>query len=160
MFVSGKITCFCSVGYMSQSHRLQGYEVCPGCDSPVVAEISVKTGGRCIDCYLENLGKLKVLEVQHLGRRQSAPVVITKRHKRKVKDKRAEKAKLRALKRMRAIVPALYDVLLAEERVKEGLEPFTVHAMSGNDVLDAQETLAFAEVYDALVEQGVPFDDA
>jgi hypothetical protein len=67
-----------------------------------------------------------------------------------------EHARLRALKRLRAVFPDLYDVFYAEERARVGLEPWTIDMAVGPTAdTGCNETLDFARVYHALDQHGV-----
>jgi hypothetical protein len=151
-----------------ESHNIDrisvfGYELCSVCQTPVVMEVSARTGGRCTKCWASTtVDRTKVLEVVGLGRRARVTVGASTAKKDKPPantKKLAERCKHKALRRLRALFPDLYDVLLAEERAKHGLEPWPIErAAVTTDGLDAEATLAFAEVYHALSERGVDVD--
>lgn len=54
------------------------------------------------------------------------------------------------MRRLRQLFPELYDTLVAEERARRGLEPWPTAT-----ALQAHQPDDFAEVYDALVSEGI-----
>jgi len=60
------------------------------------------------------------------------------------------------MKRLKLMFPEIYDILLAEERAKEGLVGWTVeHAVDQAAHEPSEATLDFVNVYAALSQQGV-----
>ena len=68
--------------------------------------------------------------------------------------KAQDKAKRAAMRRLRAFCPELYDLLLADERMKRGLDPYPVEtAVLPGSGLDGWETMDAAAFYHALARQ-------
>lgn len=153
-------------GHSPDDSQVVGYGVCrnPHCTAGwIIREILERTDGLCIDCWRDQYANvLAEIEVRSRGRSLRMPA--RPRSRRGTKGDRstavlADKAKRRARKRLAMIFPDLYDVLLAEERARVGLEPFPVEVVLHDDVdMDAHETLEFAAVYHALIEHGVDLD--
>lgn len=77
----------------------------------------------------------------------------------KERQKASEKARLRAMQRLRAVFPDLYDIFLAEERARAGLEPWPLEkAIKPSEDQDGSKTLDFARVYHHLQQAGVNVD--
>ena len=146
---------------------LEGYRSCRNqeCVNLVLTPITHRTGGLCVDCYRSHLGaQVAELEVINRGER----ITLTLNHnRRKRTDSRGnlhtkrltERARLKALKRLRAVFPDLYDVFYAEERARLGLEAWTLESsLPAPAEIDAQQTLDFARVYSQLTEHGVDVD--
>jgi len=115
----------------------------------------------CQDAFLETRGQRSAtLELVGRGMRINIPV-RNRRHRPKkpltadqrARKKEAERAKEAARKRLAAMFPDLYDVLVAEERGLRGLEPWsTERAVRGRD---ATVELGFAEMLAELDDRGV-----
>lgn len=142
---------------------LEGYRACRNqwCGELVLIEVARRSGGLCGNCFRTHLGE-QVGAVEAVSRGERMRVRLNKHSAgRNVKGDRdtkrkTEHAKLRALKRLRAVFPDMYDIFHAEERARVGLEPWTLEAAltSGPDP-DGEQTLAFARVYHQLSEHGV-----
>lgn len=60
------------------------------------------------------------------------------------------------MRRLRAIFPDLYDILLAEERAAAGLDPWPLGtALATGPDPDGSQTERFAILYHALQDRGV-----
>lgn len=142
-----------------------GYRSCRNehCGDLVLLEITRRTGGLCVECFRGDLGSsLAEIEVRNQGRKLSMQMPKGKRAAEKGNrwtHMAATKARRRADDRLRALFRDLYDVLLAEERARLGLEAFPleriVHEPSDGD---PSESIDFARVYHALDEHGVDVD--
>lgn len=145
----------------SACHEIEGYVTCrnPGCGTIIVKQVAQRTFGFCDLCAKGLIGKpARVAEVINAGRRAYLPLKTHKAERCKYPDreKKAEKARLRAMKRLKVMFPEIYDILLAEERSKEGLNPWTVErAIDRSERAASEATLDFANVYAALSQQGV-----
>lgn len=116
----------------------------------------------CQEAFLETQGhRSATLELVGRGLRVRVPIRNRNRKHRKKdltpeqvrRKKQAEKAKAAARRRLAAMFPDLYDVLLAEERGDRGLEPWTTDmAVRGRD---ATVELGFAEALAELDQRGV-----
>ncbi len=72
------------------------------------------------------------------------------------KSKDAEKARRNARARLAAMFPDLYDIVLAEERSRLGLKPWTVDlAIRAKEDPDGELALGFAEMTAALQREGI-----
>jgi hypothetical protein len=140
-------------------HEVVGYDTCTLCPNLVLKEVARHTGGICSECFAGGAGPdMRHIEVVGRGYKIRVPPRKTRRttHARDVNHHAVEKAKGRALKRLKAIFPDLYDTLLAEERARAGLNPWPTYAAvrhSGDP--DCSKTIEFAEVYHAL-DRGEP----
>jgi hypothetical protein len=148
-----------------------GYRICAanGCDRLVLEHVAARSGGFCVECCSAGVAEAsKTVLVALEGGRY--PVLGTKpaqssrnrrKHlKRKADPRRIEarkaqdKAKRAAMRRLRAFCPELYDLLLADERTKRGLDPFPVETavLPGRGV-DGWETMNATAFYHALARQ-------
>ena len=133
------------------------------CGELVLKEITERTGGLCTGCFRTHLGEqLTEVEVRARGQRVKARMTGNRRAKNKGNPKTAklaEKARMKALKRLRAVFPDLYDVFVAEERARLGLDPWSIDAVvRENGGPSADETISFARTYHALDSHGVDID--
>lgn len=147
---------------------LEGYRACRNqwCEEIVVIEVAQRTTGLCGECFRSHLGE-QMAAVEAVSRGERMRVNLGKqsrsaRHRSKGDldtKRKTEHARLRALKRLRAVFPDMYDIFHAEERARVGLEPWTLEAAlkSGPDP-DGEQTLAFARVYHHLDQHGVDVD--
>lgn len=145
---------------------LEGYRACRNqwCGELVIVEVARRTTGLCGDCFRSHLGE-QMAAVEAISRGERMRIKVGKRAtanraKGDLDTKRkTEHAKKRALKRLRAVFPDMYDIFYAEERARVGLEPWTLEAAlkSGPDP-DGEQTMAFARVYHHLTEHGVDVD--
>lgn len=147
---------------------LEGYRSCRNqwCGSIVLVEVAERTTGLCTACWRTHLGEqAAAVEVVNRGQRTA---VVTKRQRRggprtgkgdRDTHRKADKAKVRAMRRLKGVFPDLYDVFYAEERARVGLDPWTVDSVVNQPAeMGAEQTLAFAAVYSALTEHGVDVD--
>jgi hypothetical protein len=145
---------------------LEGYRTCRNewCGALVLTEITYRTAGLCGDCFRSRLGKaITEVEIMNRGQRTSLRTRTkpwpSKNKGNRDTAKRAERAKLRAMKRLRAVFPDLYDVFYAEERARAGLDPWPVDmAVRQGPDPDAEATMEFTRVYHALHDHGVDVD--
>jgi hypothetical protein len=134
-------------------HEIVGYANCVLCPEIVLRETARHTGGLCEKCWAGGHGPdIRHIEVVGRGYKIRVPPRKTKRPvTRDPNHHAAEKAKGRALKRLKAIFPDLYDTLVAEERSRAGLRPWpTYTAVRHHGDPDCSKTIEFAEVYHAL----------
>ena len=143
-----------------------GYRSCRNehCSELVLLEITQRTGGLCTDCFRGDLGRnLAEIEVRNQGRNLTMQMPRGRRAAEKGNrwtHMAGTKARARADKRLRALFRDLYDVLLAEERGRLGLDPFPLETVLAEPPeADASETIAFARVYAALDQHGVDLDE-
>lgn len=144
-----------------------GYGVCAICDAPVLTEILFKTGGLCAPHFRERSadildaamvvmdGREKIVlksrsKRSPAVRAQRARARQRQRQKPEEKDRRRVVAGCqdRATRRLRRLVPELYEVLLADERARAGLAAYTIDmALTPGDGMSA---LSWVEKYCAL----------
>jgi hypothetical protein len=146
---------------------LAGYRSCRNqwCESLILLEVAERTRGLCVPCWRTHLGA-QVAHVEVVSRGERLKVSVNKRRRGPRTGKgdrdthrKADKAKVRAMRRLRAVFPDLYDVFYAEERARVGLDPWTVDSVINEPPeMRAEQTLAFAEVYARLHEHGVDVD--
>lgn len=144
---------------MSQNPVVEGYTLCPRPhDSPkwVRDEVAHCTGGICLECFeAEGAERIRRIELVIRGRRLSVPAGDGKPKRKRYRPHRNArkalnaKARERARRRLSELHPALYTVLLAEERAKLELPalPPQVAVFGGNpnpeiDALEREVGLA------------------
>lgn len=135
-----------------------GHTLCVTCEAQWVSrEIARWTNGNCDGCFIA-LGcqRRSRVEVLSRGNRLSIPKAPgrTRAHRpnrtTKIKSKQAEKAKERARATLARLFPELYFELVADERSRAGLPPWTVPmALRAGGPEFAERTLAFAEQLEA-----------
>lgn len=128
---------------------------CP--DQWVTHEYARHHRGQCAKCFVDSGRELRRgLEVVARGATVRMPAKRHTKSKVKVKNKANEKAKHLARKRLAAIFPDLYQILLAEERAALGLEPYPGDwdVRRGLDP-SGEQTTAFAALYHHLEQNGV-----
>jgi len=143
-----------------------GYESCKNtwCSEIVLKEVAKRTKGFCSGCW-QNVFNSEIAEIEIRARSERIKMPVkskTKPNRKKgnrERQKAVEKARLRAMKRLRAVFPDLYDIFLAEERARAGLEPWPLEmTLKPVQDEDGSETVDFAEVYHHLQQAGVEFD--
>lgn len=122
-----------------------GYQMCP-CGRPVLDEVAYKTGGLCGDCFrirandaiaahmVVIAGREKLvlrplatkrtpaeLRQRKRAKKRNGKTAGEKRHQTKVNQ-----AKAAATRRLRNLFPEMWEILLADERSKAGLDAFTI----------------------------------
>lgn len=138
-------------------HADEGIEVvsyaqCTRCGGWVLEIVAAHTRGLCEDCVVEYGPDFSPIEVANLGRVTVYPTKKPNRIKgSKATARQAERARRHALRRLKNVFYDIYNIILAEERVKEGLPAWTVQraARIGPDP-GGYETIDFANVYAAL----------
>lgn len=150
---------------MEPIHDVVGYALCVGCGDDLVLDIVARrTGGLCTTCFDRRGGALRHIEIEARGARipiRLGPPARTRirsraSHDSKTREKIVDKCRDRARKRLQAIFPDLYDILLADERAQAGLDPWplAMAVRSGPDP-DGSQTEAFARIYHLLEDRGV-----
>ena len=141
-----------------------GYRTCDNehCGTLILEQIAARTGGFCLDCFSGRLGDTFAgVEVQIRSQRMKIPPTRKPRTStgkgNRWTHKQGEKARTRARRRLCLMFPELYELLLAEERARAGLEPFPADRLT-ESAGDASGTLAFASLYHALQDHGVDVD--
>ena len=146
------------------SHVIEGYALCVRCrDTLVLEPVANRTGGICDDCFEKGGGPFRTIEIEDRGARFAVPLgrkrpgrKKTRSAESKAREKAVDKCKLKALRRLRAVFPDLYDIFLAEERAKIGLPPWPLgSALNHGPDPDGSQTEAYARLYHALQDQGV-----
>lgn len=142
------------------AHAVRGYDACRRCpDQWVPHQFWVSTGGLCDPCFVDNNRQpLRALEIVARAGVIAMPLSKQKRYKQRKsrREKEAEKAKLAAYRRLAAIFPDFYMMLLAEERSDRGLSPRPKNAAPlGHDDPTGEQTRAFLDVYHRLEAIGV-----
>lgn len=140
---------------------MAGYKLCP-CGEWVRDEVACRTENHCVPCYLRDiqprLGKLELVGegMRVLIPRSERPK--QRKRKRRESEQRthrrglARAARQSAHQRLALMVPDLYDLVLADERSKRGLDPFPVQiAIRGRD---PQADLAYAERLASITDRG------
>jgi len=147
---------------------LAGYRPCLNewCQELVLKEVAERTRNYCPSCWRKVFSSnLTDVEIRGRGFKAQMPLRTKPSPKRNKGNKghsqQVEKAKIRAMKRLRAIFPDLYDMILAEERANVGLEPWPVEmAVRGSNDRDGERTMEFARMYHLLEQAGVNADES
>jgi hypothetical protein len=146
---------------MSQGFAVEGYVLCArGAHVWVRSEVASRLGGVCHECFAAEGGQtIRTIELVGRGMRINIPLNKRSHRKRQLSDSRLARKKLSlkardsARKRLSAIFSDMYDILLAEERAKLGLEPWPVEiAARGRD---ASAEFGFAAMISELDTRGV-----
>lgn len=150
-----------------------GYETC-ACGEFVVKEIAIVTGGRCNPCWSRYTERIKhdvtvYIEGRHSGLAPASP--HRARHKRRDRRRKADprlranlnarwRAGDRARRRLAALFPAEFAILMAIERDREGLEPWTANlaARAGLGALDEATLEGAMQALEARVAYHVGSD--
>jgi hypothetical protein len=141
------------------AHAVLGYDACRRCPEHWVEHAFwVRTGGLCEECFVvNNREPLRQLEIVSRAGVVAMPIGRKKRYKQRKtrREKDAEKAKLAAMRRLAAIFPDFYAMLLAEERVERDLSPRPKNAAPlGHEDPTGEQTRAFLDVYHRLEAMG------
>lgn len=154
-----------------------GYSICANldCQRPVLSVVAFKTGGLCESCARSGLRERLDQVVVSLG--GAHRVVSTSKRAQTARNRRqylrrkgdsrlkarkhaAEKAKTTAWKRLAALAPELYALILADERERRGLTPISVDsALQGRSGAVAWETLDVLAFYRSLTSPETAPDD-
>ena len=133
----------------------------------MLKEVAFKTGGLCADCFRRNAnrvinGAIVVVSgrerVVLRSRRSPAELAGRKRTKQRARAKPENRAKINAsakahataTSRLRRLFPELFEVLLADERAKAGLNAWTIDRAITPGT--ASKTLEFLASYYRLEE--------
>jgi hypothetical protein len=147
------------------SHDVVGYVLCDHCGDNLVLDIVARRSGNlCTPCYIDHGGPRREIEIEARGAR--IPIRLgqpTRKRTRskpspeaKAREKQVDKCRDRARKRLQAMFPDLYDILLADERARVGLDPWPLAmAMRSGPDPDGSQTEAFARLYHLLEDRGV-----
>lgn len=125
----------------------------------VLDAIAARTNGLCADDHIA-AGSPRIGPLELVGRGGKIQIPRGGRKRRRVDSEErkrsrhlARTARDRARKRLAAIFPDAYDMLVAEERGRLGLEPWTIDAaVRGGDPL---VEIGFAEMMSELDQRGV-----
>jgi hypothetical protein len=148
-----------------------GYQACSRCTAAVLNEIAWKTDGLCSTCFRDSPNVREIIAVTKdrekirltLSKRTPGERAQRTRAKKRARsrDEQREKARASALASTRAkaaltrAYPEVYEVLLAEERAKVGLEPWTLdRALTPHRVTD--ETMEHLRAYHASEQKATP----
>jgi hypothetical protein len=139
---------------MQQSqHEIEGYRMCD-CGALVLNATADMQSGRCADCFADVNAAMTVIEIMHRGQRTNLPGRVVRSRQASKGNKQTmwtvRKAKLAAMRRLRMLYPAMYDMLYDEERAALGLTPISRPGQKAH--LEAAQTYEFAQVYAALTE--------
>jgi len=146
---------------------LAGYRTCVNewCGDLMLKEVAERTRGFCPPCFRsvtdDALGEV---EVRNRGQRMVTPVRMkTKPPKNKGNrstSKRAHKANVRAMRRLAMLFPDLYDILRAEERARDGLDPWPIETVvQRGDGPSFGESVGFARLLAALKDADIDVDE-
>ena len=118
----------------------------PACGALVLNEVAYKTNGHCAECFRANAneildaaltvvaGREKLVLRTRNSMRSEGERAQRKRAKKRARNTEAERTKRKKIalarvaadRRLRALFPELWEILLADERAKTGLEAWTI----------------------------------
>lgn len=145
---------------------LVGYQPCRHCRTPVTNELAQATRQLCLACHNLERNAEMVAEVRRNGQRLNIALgspAKTAKNRRKAqrrrlnpvhrqKQRRADHASRRALKRLRQLFPDVYATLLAEERARDGLDPYPTETLVNWPTPGSDD---FVSVYAQLADEGI-----
>jgi len=155
--------------------QIDGHKNCHDCGKPVPEHAYWQTNARCFQCFLRQPEFVKLHNVEaaithnriavpdpgNTRKRSQWEVKIERRVGGKDKQvavrqrgKLLEQARRRASKRLTRLYPAMYSLLLAEEREKFGME--MIANRTKNYLADAVSTYVPPETYDPDAATGSP----
>lgn len=111
---------------------IEGYVDCHRCGAWVVREAARRTGGlcaSCIDAVRDQIGTMEIVIGGKLVKvRTHEPRGGSKGDPNTAKA--AAKAREKARKRLSRLFPAVFEVLVADERARAGIEPWPIEQMT------------------------------
>jgi hypothetical protein len=156
--------------------KVLGFTTCLHCGIAVIEETAWKSGGLCPKCFRAEMElRTQPIEVTHRKARITTTLGHSpserarrarknrRKHERRIHDpelrarrRKVARAKERALRRLRMLYPEAYDLLLAEERARDGLDPWPNHQsrLLGVSGADAFQTLPTTAAYHAHERYG------
>lgn len=114
---------------------VSGYVICSRCLSePVVTPVAARTGGLCNACFVSTGGRTtlqvshkgKSFEVKRSGAGKYKPRKLTPQRRERIKVR--DRARLNAMRELAYRHPVEFSDILATERGKLGLDPWTIDA--------------------------------
>jgi hypothetical protein len=132
--------------------NIEGYRNCVFCDRLTPEAIYLRSNGWCGICITEGRhpANLKALRVE--GRTVAVPRRRKYGSRGKPETVRARRnAEDAAMRKLKKLYPAVYWILLAEERAKRGLHPLplTPGGLGGDIVVELREALQTLEALEA-----------
>ena len=144
-----------------QVMEIEGYRRCSQCDKPVLDYVAYLTRGVCFDpCFLKgDMQRFRELEIvargnvvtQRFGAAESPARRKTKRAAQQNRQPKRDLARLRACRRVAALFPDIFALLLADERHKAGIGP-KVSNVEGQ-LARAVETYTAIAAYHAEIDR-------
>ena len=145
---------------------LEGYRSCGNewCGDLILKEIAERTKGFCPPCFRKLTGAtIGEVEIRNRGQRMVTPVRMNTKLSKNKGDrhtsKRAHKANVRAMRRLAMLFPDLYDVLRAEERARDGLDPWPIETVIQAGGATFDEAIGFSRLLLALEDAGIDTED-
>lgn len=131
--------------------KIVGYSNCVFCDALTPDAVYLRSNGWCGTCITEGRHPANLRALRVDGRTIPVPVKRKYGSRGRIETVRlrrnAENAAMRKLKRL---YPAVYRILLAEERAKRGLDPLpVVVGVPGDIVTELREALQTLEALEA-----------
>jgi len=127
--------------------KIEGYEYCIYCDRLVPRGVWIRSNGYCGECVATGKHPAGVRKVVLQGRVVSRPKKRkgSKGHPDTIRRRRL--AEVAAMRRLKRIYPAVYVILLGEERAKRDLDPLPVTPLAprGELVEELREALRLLE---------------
>jgi len=153
---------------MSTNDAIFGYSVCVKCGEPVLDFVAYKTQSHCAECFRQHAaeildpimtvvaGREKIVLRTNISKRR--PGVRAQRARARARDRKKPEVREhrrvvagcadRASRKLRRLFPEIYELLLADERQRAGLNAYTIDmALTPGD---ASSSLEFARDYHAL----------
>lgn len=131
---------------MDSTLDVAGHTACQECNAFVLDVVAYKTGGLCADCFRKHAaaiiepamvviaGRQRIVLRTNVSRRTPAVRAArarARKRKRQEPDERRHRQELaacaeRARRRLQRLFPELWEVLLADERARAGLNAWTI----------------------------------
>lgn len=118
---------------VSKAPKIDGYTQCSNCGRLELTVIAARTGGVCNGCVLAGVKPTleiqdggRVFQVKRSGLRKHPPKKLTPARRERIKTR--DRARANALRELSKLYPVEFATILASERAKLGLTPWTIDA--------------------------------
>lgn len=159
---------------MDANVSVAGYTACDQCATFVLDVIAFKTRGLCAECFRRQAnaiidpvmvivdGRERLVLRTDVSRRKPgarAQRARARRRKRQEPDEKARRKEVaacadRARRRLQRLFPEMWEILLADERAKAGLNAFTIDRCLRGEPLDGpSSSLELLAIYHHIEQQ-------